>query len=180
MLFSPRFRKVALVLHVATSVGSMGSVAAFLALAVAGLMTSEMVASSSVYPSMDLVTSVIIVPLLASTLVLGVIQALFTPWRLLDHWWVLAKLIVTSATMAVLVVQLPGIAALADASIAELPFSSELKRIQLSVLVHSATGLIVLLIPLVLSIFKPWGLTAFGRRKAERRRRQNQAPRTLP
>ncbi|WP_105401161.1 hypothetical protein [Neorhizobium sp. T7_12] len=172
MLFSPHVRKAALVLHVATSVGSIGSVATFLALAGTGLVTSETELFLGVYPSMDLITLVVIVPLLGSALLLGIIQALFTPWRLLDHWWVLAKLVISIAILAVLLAQLPGIARLADASVARLPFPPELGRIQLSVVVHSAAGLIVLLIPLLLSIYKPWGLTAFGRRKAERRHRR--------
>lgn len=172
MLLSPRVRKAGLVLHVATSVGSIGSVAAFLALAGTGLVTSETELLSGVYPSLDLITSTVIVPLLGSALLLGVIQALFTPWGLLDHWWVAAKLIVTIAILAVLLVQLPGMAKLADASDAGLPLSPELKQIQLSVVVHSAAGLIVLLIPLLLSIYKPGGLTVFGRRKAEQRHRR--------
>ena len=61
------------------SVGWLGAVAAFLALAVAGLTTWELHTLWALYVAMDLIGWSVIVPLCLASLVAGVIQALGTP-----------------------------------------------------------------------------------------------------
>ncbi len=39
-------------------------------------------------------------------------------------------------------------------------------QLKLQLVVHAAGGLVILLIATTLSIYKPWGKTAYGRRKA--------------
>jgi predicted permease len=60
---SPRLRNLALTVHVASSVGWFGAVAAFLALAVAGLGSPDPGRVHSSYAAMDLTACVVIVPL---------------------------------------------------------------------------------------------------------------------
>lgn len=74
------------------SVGALGAVAAFLALAVAGLGGNDAPVVRAAYLGMDLTARFVIVPLVLASLVTGLIQALITPWGLFRHYWVLAKL----------------------------------------------------------------------------------------
>ncbi|HYR11547.1 MAG TPA: hypothetical protein VEQ60_27440, partial [Longimicrobium sp.] len=75
-------RKLALTAHVACSVGWLGAVAGFLALAVAGLASRDPRTVAAVYPAMELITMYVIVPLSLASLLTGLIQSLGTPWGL--------------------------------------------------------------------------------------------------
>lgn len=49
---------------------------------------------------------------------------------------------------------------------AETTFSSaDLRQERLSLVIHAGGGLLVLLVPMVLSVYKPQGRTRYGRRK---------------
>lgn len=168
-MVGPRTRKLMLVAHVATSVALLDAIAAFLVLAFTGIATVDAALARAVYPSMEIITWTVIIPLLLAALAIGITQSLATQWGLVQHWWVVAKLLVTSFAGGVLLLQLRGISRLADASDLENP---ELMHLRLSVVVHASAGLIVLLIPLALSIYKPRALTPYGKRKLERRRLQ--------
>ncbi len=151
-----------LVGHVLTSVGLSGSVAAFLLLSVCGLYGMPAMA---VYPALDLLARVAVTPLLVLALVTGVVQSLVTPWGLVRHWWVVLKLGVTLFTGAVLLVQLPGIQTVAAAAMDGPDAMAGLDDLRRSFVLHSGAGLLVLLVPLILSVFKPRGLTAWGQRR---------------
>ncbi|MEO7015083.1 MAG: DUF2269 domain-containing protein, partial [Leifsonia sp.] len=73
---------MALTAHVTTSIGWVGAVAVFLALAVAGLtnQNAELVRSS--YAVMGLIGWVVIVPLCFASFATGVISSLGTSWGL--------------------------------------------------------------------------------------------------
>jgi hypothetical protein len=51
-----------------------------------------------------------------------------------------------------------------------------LRRFALTAHVASSVGLLVLLVPTVLSVYKPWGLTPYGRRKQHELRAPSQQP----
>ncbi len=78
MIITPRLRKFALTAHVASSVGSLGAVAAFLALAVAGLTSQEVRIVRGAYLAMGLTTWFVVVPLILASLVTGLISSLGT------------------------------------------------------------------------------------------------------
>jgi len=163
----PRLRKFALIAHVAFSVATFGAVAAFLALAIAGLLAESGRMASAVYIAMDLVVRSIIVPLVAGALVTGLIQSLGTSWGLIRHWWVVAKLTVTICVAIVLLLQLSGIAQLAEAALASDLAPGDFRQLRWSPVVHAAGGLAALFVPLALSIYKPPGMTRYGWRKAQ-------------
>lgn len=56
MTLSPPWRKFVLLLHITSSVGFMGAVAGFVALAVAGLTSGTSPLALAVYPAMRVVT----------------------------------------------------------------------------------------------------------------------------
>lgn len=176
MTMTPSVRKFALTAHVASSVGLLGAIAAFLALAVAGITGQDAQMVRFAYPSMDLIARVVIVPLAFASLLTGTIQSLGTPWGLFRHYWVLAKLLLTVFATTVLLVKLELISyATALAQETVLP-RADLHAAGIQLAVHAAGGLLVLLVPAVLSVYKPRGLTAYGRRKQHELRAPSQQP----
>ena len=176
MPLSPRLRKAALTAHVASSVGWLGSVAAFLALALAGLASHDADTVRGAYVAMEVTAWFVIVPLAFASLVTGLVQSLATPWGIFRHYWVLAKLLLTLVATIVLLFQMGNIGSLADLA-AESTLSSEGHRgARTSLIVHAAGGLFVLLLTTVLAVFKPPGLTRYGWRKQQELRSARAAP----
>jgi hypothetical protein len=73
MNMSPALRKFALTAHITSSVGWLGSVVGFLALAIAGLTTQEVLTVRGVYLAMELMGWYVIVPFCLASLISGVI-----------------------------------------------------------------------------------------------------------
>jgi hypothetical protein len=165
MLMPPALRKAVLTLHVGSSVGALGAVAAFLVLAAAGALSQEPHVLAMAYPAMELLASGLIIPLLAGSLVIGVLQSLGTPWGLFRHYWVVAKLVLNVAVLIVLLLQLPVLHLLARAAAEGTIAAPALRLLRFSPVVHAGAGLAVLLLPLLLSIYKPRGLTRYGWRR---------------
>lgn len=163
MTFAPHVRKVVLTAHIASSVGLVGAVAAFLLLALAGLR-----GLATAYPAMELIAWTLILPLAILSLLIGITQALGTRWGLLRHWWVVVKLIVTVFALVVLLVQMDGISTAAELAGSRAFARPEFATLRMSLAVHAGGGLIVLLVPLALSVFKPGGLTRYARREESR------------
>ena len=102
MTMTPRLRKFALTAHVVSSVGWLGAVAGFLALAAAGLTSQDAQMVRAAYLAMELIAWFVIVPLALASLLTGLVQSVGTTWGLFRHYWVLAKLLVTVLATIVL------------------------------------------------------------------------------
>jgi hypothetical protein len=156
-------RKFALTVHVTSSVGLLGSIAAFLALAIAGLTSPDTVMVRAAYLAMELIARFVIVPLAFASLVTGLIQSLGTSWGLFRHYWVVVKLLLTVFATVVLLVkmELVGYAArlAAEATLSR----ADLRAAGLQLVVHAAGGLLVLIVPAVLAVYKPLGVTRYRR-----------------
>ena len=167
MIMPPYLRKFALTLHVTSSVGLLGSIAAFLALAIVGLTSADDQALRSAYPAMQLIARMVIVPLAFAALVTGLIQSLGTAWGLFQHYWVVVKLLLTIFATTILLIKMALISEAARLATEAILPRAELHAAGLQLVVHAAGGLCVLLLPLVLSIYKPQGLTRYGWRKQQ-------------
>jgi hypothetical protein len=111
---------------------------------------------------MSLTAWFVILPLSIASLTSGLVQALGTAWGLLKHYWVLAKLLLTIVATVVLLSKLAPISALAQAA-ADINFSTaDIFQSRLSLLIHAAGGLVVLLAAASVAIYKSAGLTRFG------------------
>ncbi len=159
-------RRWALTVHVMTSVGWLGAVAAFLALAVAGLAAQDPATVRGAYIGADLLTDAVIVPLCLASLVTGVLQSLGTRWGLLRHWWVVVKLTLTVAATALLLLHTQPIGHLGELATAGATLGAGTGRMQVQLLVDAAAALVVLAGATALAVFKPRGLTPLGRRPA--------------
>jgi hypothetical protein len=169
MAMTPNLRKVALTAHVISSVGWLGAVAAFLALAVAGL-TGQDALTRSAYLAMDLTGWYVIVPLCFASLLTGLVSSLGTTWGLVRHYWVLAKLLITIPSTILLLVHMQPISYLADVA-AKTPLSgADLHALRIQLLIETGAAVVVLLVATTLSMYKPKGITRYGwRRRYEQR-----------
>jgi hypothetical protein len=167
MIMRPAVRRFALAAHVTSSVGTLGAVACFLALAVVGLISLDAQVVRGAYIAMDLTARFVIVPFVFASLLTGLIQSLGTSWGLFRHYWVLAKLLLTIVVTVVLLLQLELISYLADAASKTTFSSADLRELRRSPVIHAAGGLLVLLIPVALSIYKPRGRTRHGWRRRQ-------------
>lgn len=177
---TPGLRKIALTAHIATSVGWLGAVVAFLALAVLGLTGRDVPPARGAYLTMDALAWYAILPLCLAALITGVIQSLGTHWGLLRHYWVVVKLLVTLVSTFILLLHLRPIGHLAGLA-ADGPVSDGVYLAGKIQLVVAAGGALLALLALtVLSVFKPTGRTPYGWRKWRERRRAAPVPRVTP
>src|SRR5260370_34970892 len=103
---APGLRKFALTAHVTCSVGLLGAIAAFLALAVAGLINQDFQIVRAGYLAMEMIARFVIVSLALAAPLTGLIQSLGTPWGLFHHYWVLINLALTGFSTRVLLAQM--------------------------------------------------------------------------
>ena len=162
---TPRLRKFALTAHVVSSVGWLGGVAVFLALAIAGLTSQDAQMVRGVYLAMEVATWSVLVPFALASLLTGLVQSLGTTWGLLRHYWVVVKLLVTVLAIAVMLLQTGSISYMAGVAAETTLSSGDLRGPGTSLVLHSGLGLLVLLVPMTLSIYKPRGRTRYGWRK---------------
>src|SRR5918999_2105907 len=166
---TPRLRKFALTAHIAFSVGWLGAVVAYLALAIAGLTSHDAQMVRAAYLSIELIGWFVIVPFSLAALLTGLVQSLGTQWGLFRHYWILVKFLLTSAGTLVLLLHMPAVSRMAELA-AEATFSgADFRALGIQLVVHAAGGLLVLLAATTLSVYKPWGMTPYGRRKQHER-----------
>jgi hypothetical protein len=166
MTMPPRVRKAALTTHVACSVGWLGAVAGSLALAVAGLVTDDEQTMRGIYLALDVIGWFALVPLSLASLATGVVQGLGTKWGLFRYWWVVVKLVITVVAVIVLLMYTQTLGALADLARGASAASGEGETLPSpSPALHTAVALLLLLVTTTLAVFKPPGITAFGRRR---------------
>jgi hypothetical protein len=170
MIMRPRLRKLMLTVHIASSVGLLGAVVVFLVLAVIGLTSADAEMVRAAYVAMAVIAWVVIVPLAFASLLVGIVESLGTRWGLFRHYWILAKLALTALVIVVLLIQMRGISTVAGAAAATALSSADLRDVRFSFVLHAGGGLLVLLLPIGLSVFKPRGRTGYGRRKLTERR----------
>jgi hypothetical protein len=159
----PSVRRLALVAHVAASVGWLGAVVVSLALGVVGLTAADPAVARGVYLVLDPVGWFTLVPFSLASLLTGLIQSLASPWGLVRHYWVLIKLVMNLfAAGVLLLLYMQTLGRLADLARASGAGTGELRSP--SPVVHAAAATVLLLVALTLSVYKPRGVTPWGRR----------------
>lgn len=166
MVMGPRLRKLALSVHLTVSIGWIGSVVAYLALGLAALTTDDDLTLRAAWIAMDLTGWYVIVPLAVASVITGLIMSLGTKWGLLRHYWVLYSFIITVVAAAVLLLHMPDVSQLANVA-REGATGAEgehlLGQLRSGDLLHPTLGLVVLLTVQILNIYKPTGMTRYGR-----------------
>ena len=135
-------RKAALVVHIACSVGWLGAIVAFLAVASAA-------PPAWAHDATQLIVRTAVVPAAFASLASGLFSSLGTTWGLLRHYWVIFKLVLNLFATAVLL----------------LYAQSMDERHGATDVVHASGALLVLVAATALAVYKPRGTTAYGRRR---------------
>jgi len=169
-MLTPQLRRLALTAHIVASVGWLGAVAAFLALAVVGLVSPDALLVRSAYAVMGALTWYAILPLCLAALATGVVQALGTVWGLFRHYWVLVKLALTLLSTLILLVHLRPIAAIAAIAAAGPIIDGDHAQLRVQLAVAAGLAVLALLLATTLSVYKPQGLTPYGWRTRHMRR----------
>lgn len=166
-MMGPRLRRLALTVHITVSIGWIGAVVAFLALVIAAMASAEERTLRAAWLAMEVTGRLAIVPLAGASLVTGLVMALGTKWGLLRHYWVLLSLGLTILATAVLLLNMATVSA--HAALAAEGDAADVGALRAglpSELLHAGLGLVVLLVVQVLNVYKPRGMTRYGRRKA--------------
>jgi hypothetical protein len=169
MIMPPRLRKFALTAHVTCSVGWLGAVVVFLALAIVGLASPDDRTVRGVYLVMEPAAWSVLVPLAFASLLTGTVQSLGTTWGLFRHYWVLFKLLITVFATLVLLIYMETFRVMAR--VAADPTADLALVRNPSPRFHAVLALLVLLVATVLAIYKPRGATPYGRRKLREQRK---------
>jgi hypothetical protein len=164
---TPRLRKFALTAHVTSSVGWLGTVASFQALAIAALTSREPETVRGSYLAMELTGWYVIVPFCLASLVTGLILSLGTPWGLFRHYWVLVKFLITVVSALVLFGFTQTLSSLGDLAADATVSMYELRDLKQSPVLHSGGGLLAIFVATILAVYKPWGMTRYGRRERD-------------
>ena len=165
---APRLRKLVLCTHVTSTVGWLGAVVVFLVLAAIGLTSQDAQMVRGVYLVMEPAAWLVLVPLSLASLLTGLVQSLGTVWGLFRHYWVLFKLLITVLATIVLLTYMETFRAMA--TVAADPGADPDAIRNPSPLLHATLALLALLVATVLAVYKPRGMTRYGRSKQHLRR----------
>lgn len=165
MTMTQPIRKLTLTIHVTASVGWIGALAVFFAHALAGLLSQDEQVVRAVSLAMGIAAWFVILPLALASFVTGFVQALGTAWGLLQHYWIIFKLLLTAVATIVLLLKLGPISYLAEEATRASFSSTDLIGLRTSVMVHAGGGLLVLLTAATLAVYKPQGMTPYGVRR---------------
>lgn len=165
MSMPPGLRKLALTAHVTSSVGWLGAVAGFLALAVAGLSSQDAQLARAAYLAMGLTSRAVIVPLSLASLLTGLVQSLGTNWGLFRHYWVVAKLLINILASTLLMVHMKPIGHMASVAAEANVSSADLLGLRIQLVADAGAALLILLVATALGVYKPRGMTRYGWRK---------------
>jgi len=166
-MMKPALRKFMLTSHITFAVGWFGAVAAFLALAVAGLFSEDANIIRSSYVSMELIGWLVIVPFFLVTLFPGIFHSATTPCGFFNDYWVAVMLILTVISTLVLFLHMKPISYLGEMALKQTFSASELRGLRIQLIADAGAALLVLLATTAISVYKPWGLTSFGQQKLQ-------------
>jgi len=160
MTMSSALRRFTVTTHVTSSVGWLGAVLVFIALAGIGLTSSNDRVVRGAYLLMAPAAWLVLVPLAHASLLSGLVLSLGTAWGLFRHYWVAVKLAITAFATVILLVYMGTFREMAGVA-ADPVVELDLVR-NPSPLVHAILALVLLVVATVLAIYKPFGMTPYG------------------
>jgi hypothetical protein len=175
-MMTPALRRFTFTTHITSSVGWVGAVLAFLALALIGFTSDDELKVRGAYLLMAPAAWFVLVPLAHASLISGIALSLGTTWGLLRYYWVVLKLGITVFATVILLMymgtfrQMAGVAADPVVDLALVRNASPI--------MHAILALILLVATTVLGVYKPFGMTAYGEWKLEEQRQAVSA--TIP
>lgn len=92
-------------------------------------------------------------------------MSLGTEWSLFRHYWVVAKLTITFLCTILLLVRMQPVGHLARVVAETTLAGGELAGLRIQLVADAGATLLALLVTTALSVYKPRGMTPYGRRK---------------
>lgn len=161
-MMAPGLRRLTYTTHITSSVGWVGAVLVFLALAVIAVTSEDERTVRGAYLVMAPAAWFVLVPLAHASLLTGIALSLGTAWGLFRHYWVVLKLLITVFATVILLMYMETFRQMARIA-ADPVVDLEVLR-NASPIVHSILALILLIAATVLGVYKPFGMTPYGTR----------------
>jgi hypothetical protein len=159
---TPGLRKFLLSLHVVASVGWVGAVAVFLALAIVGLLSTSPEVVRASYIAMDLTYRTVVLPLGLASLTTGIVSSLGTDWGLFRYYWIVMKLLLALPAIILMLVHMQPVGDMAELASTTTPLSADLGGLRIRLVAYAVAALLVLLVATALSTYKPRGKTRYA------------------
>jgi len=170
MTMRPGIRKFALTAHVTASVGWLGAVAGSMAIAVAAMTSEDPQVVRGAYLILELTGWYVLVPLAFASLLTGLVQSLGSTWGLFRHYWVLFKLLMNLFATVVLLLYMQTLSYLAGLAADTTSSGAGLSVLKSpTAVIHAGGAMLLLLVAVTLSVYKPRGMTRYGQRKQQDR-----------
>jgi hypothetical protein len=163
MTMAPGLRRLTFTAHITSSVGWIGAVLVFLALAVIAMTSQDERTVRGAYLVMAPAAWFVLVPLAHAALLSGIVLSVGTAWGLFRHYWIVLKLLITVFATVILLIYMATFRQMAGIA-ADPVVDLEVVR-NASPVVHSIVALILLIAATVLGVYKPFGMTPYGTRK---------------
>lgn len=157
MILTPRWSKIMFTFHITFSIGWLGAIAVFLALAITGLTSQDIQLVRAAYLAMELSGWFVIVPFGLASLLTGLIQALGTKWGLFKHYWIIVKLFLTIAATILLLLHMQPIAYLAEIAAGASFSTAQEISLRVQLIADAGAAILLLLAITTISVYKPWG-----------------------
>lgn len=170
MNMSSRLRKFTLTTHITVSVGWLGAVLAYLSLAVVIKTSEDISLVRAAYLALEPITSYVLVPLAIASLITGILISLGTSWGLFRHYWVIFKLILTIFSIIILLAFTQSLTLMVSMAADSTTSLDELREMGAGIS-HAVGALVILLIIMILSVYKPKGMTRYGWQKQQKSRK---------
>jgi len=167
-MMTPALRRFTFTTHITSSIGWVGAALAFLALAVIGFTSDDPVKVRGAYLLMAPAAWFVLVPLAHASLLSGIALSLGTTWGLFRYNWVVLKLGITVFATVILLIymgtfrEMAGVAADPVVDLAVVRNASPI--------LHAILALLLLLTATGLGVYKPLGMTAYGKRTLDEHR----------
>ena len=166
-MMTPGLRRFTFTTHITSSIGWVGAALAFLALAVIGFTSDDPVKVRGAYLLMAPAAWFVLVPLAHASLLSGIVLSLGTTWGLFRYYWVVLKLGITVFATVILLIYMGTFREMAG--VAADPVMDLAVVRNASPIVHAILALILLLAATGLAVYKPLGMTDYGKRKLDER-----------
>lgn len=167
-MMTPALRRFTFTTHITSSIGWVGAVLAFLALAIIGFTSDDPLKVRGAYLLMAPAAWFVLVPLAHASLLSGIVLSLGTSWGLFRYYWVVLKLGITAFATVILLIYMGTFRQMAGVA-ADPVVDLEVVR-NASPIVHAILALVLLVTATVLGVYKPFGTTAYGARKLQEQR----------
>jgi hypothetical protein len=166
-----------MVLHMVCGIGWMGLDIALLVLAVTALRTADADVAYSSYRAIAIAFPGPVMLLSFGMVLTGILLGWGTHWGLLRSWWVLIKIVLALIMLALvnfsLAPTLTGIPGMLSSGLSAEELRASLGELPTTLLFPPVVSFLMLATAVILSVFKPWGLTPWtpdpkAARRAER------------